>query len=398
MQLLTSNTNLSSTLARLLRRCVRTRWAVAWASTHAPEFELLFQQRSKISQLTVGTHFYQTHPDFIEAFIEHPNGQFILSPGGVFHPKVYYFEHEQGRWDCIVGSANFTKAGFSCNIESGIWLSENDVGATELRSKLVSALDSYKTLGTQLSPENLQEYRTKWTAKQQLLRELSEVHSDMDASDGAPESLLRKPILTQSWSEYFATVRYDTEHNTEGRLLVLEEAARLFGKHGSFSHFGYDDRRGVAGFIRTNDFEWLWFGSMKGAGCFMQAVNQNNERLCDALDCIPQNGVVEEANFRGFIQGFESAFRRSGIATATRLLAFKRPDYFVCLSSKNQAELHRAFNIRGSITLSRYWPEVIEQIQDSPWWNSPEPNSEGLEQRIWRCRTAFLDVPFYSQQ
>src|SRR4051794_26315302 len=95
-------------------------------------------------------------------------------------------------------------------------------------------------------------------------------------------------------------------------------------------------RRGIAGIDRNDDFDWLWFGSMKGAGYYKQAINQNNRQLSGALDEIPLEGEVTRNHFERYLSLFRGAFERWGIATATRLLAIKRPGYFVCLDSKNR--------------------------------------------------------------
>jgi HKD family nuclease len=395
MRFLATNSDLEAALAGLLKRCKRARWAVAWASSSAPGFELLTQQQSKIAQLTVGTHFYQTDPEFIAAFIEHSNAQFVLNPSGVFHPKLYYFEHGSGRWDCVVGSPNFTQAAFSSNSESAVWINQEDTGAIAAHEEIVSALDAYRTLGRSVAPEDLEAYRAVWARQQKRLGPLSGTYSPPTRSKKAPRSPLDVPIFKESWKQYFRTVKEATEHATDGRLAVLEEAARLFRKHGRFSDIDHEGRRGIAGLGRTDELDWQWFGSMKGAGYFKQAVNENNAQLSDALDRIPLTGEVGRADFDAFVQRFSSAFERSGTATATRLLAFKRPDYFVCLDSKNRKQLCEAFDIPKHVDLDDYWSKVIERIRDSNWWNAPEP-SGGLERRIWRCRVAFLDVRFYS--
>src|SRR5947209_1660220 len=90
-------------IGRLIRKCKRLRWAVAWASHNFGLCQLLEKHESKIHQLTVGIHFYQTHPDFIAAFLNRPTVHFVMDLGGVFHPKLYLFEHDDGGWDCIMG-------------------------------------------------------------------------------------------------------------------------------------------------------------------------------------------------------------------------------------------------------------------------------------------------------
>ena len=92
MRFLTTSSDLEAAVSRLLKQCKSLRWAVAWASSHAPGFKLLSKHRAKIEQLTVGTHFYQTDPDFIAEFAGHPCARFVMDPSGIFHPKVYYFD------------------------------------------------------------------------------------------------------------------------------------------------------------------------------------------------------------------------------------------------------------------------------------------------------------------
>jgi hypothetical protein len=46
------------------------------------------------------------------------------------------------------------------------------------------------------------------------------------------------------------------------------------------------------------------------------------------------------------------------------------------------------------MTYDRYWDEIIERIMDSPWWNSPCPQSE-TDAIVWNGRAAMLDAIFY---
>jgi hypothetical protein len=70
------------------------------------------------------------------------------------------------------------------------------------------------------------------------------------------------------------------------------------------------------------------------------------------LDWTPLGGPVQRGDYEAFIRGYKAAFPkrngqpfRHGLATATRLLAMKRPDYFVCLDKANQPGLSREFGI-----------------------------------------------------
>jgi len=164
--------------------------------------------------------------------------------------------------------------------------------------------------------------------------------------------------------------------------------------HEHFHEMDNDARRGIAGIFQTKELPWLWFGSMKGHFFFPKAINSNSRAVSDALDEIPVTGEVTRTHFDQYISLIRRAYDKSGTATATRLLAFKRPDYFVCLDSKNRDKLCEAFDIPKSVDLDDFWDKVVQRLTDSNWWNAPEPTGE-LERRIWQCRAAFLDVRFY---
>ena len=86
------------------------------------------------------------------------------------------------------------------------------------------------------------------------------------------------------------------------------------------------------------------------------------------------------------------------IATASRLLAMKRPDVFVCFDNENKSKLCKDFGItQSNMTYERYWDEIIERIFDSEWWNSPKPDENEKNIGIWRGRAAFLDSLYYEE-
>lgn len=85
-----------------------------------------------------------------------------------------------------------------------------------------------------------------------------------------------------------------------------------------------------------------------------------------------QGCEVTQPEFDRYVAILRTAFDNVGVATATRLLAFKRPDYFVCLDSKNRDKLCEAFEIPKSVDLDDYWEKIVERITDSNWGNSPE--------------------------
>jgi HKD family nuclease len=394
MKFLSTPANVESEIGRLLRKCKRLRWAVAWASHNFGLCQLLEKHAAKIHQLTVGIHFYQTHPDFIAAFLNHPTVHFVTDLSGVFHPKLYLFEHGDGGWDCIMGSPNFTKAAFASNAEVAVHFDHQDAGAAQAYAELDATLDDFFSRGKAVDAKWLSAYRSIWQRQRRRLALLAGTYEAPETASQPKKSPLDVPLFLEDWPTYFNSVKDDKKHSTQGRLTIMEEARRLFTAQPHFCDMDDDDRRGIAAIFETNALRWLWFGSMKGHFFFPKAVNENAQGISNALDEIPLTGEVTQSHYEHYVAVLRHAYKKPGIGTGTRLLAFKRPDYFVCYDAKNCDKLCEEFKITKWVDLSNYWKKVVQRIIDSNWWNAPEPTAD-LERRIWKCRAAFLDVRFY---
>lgn len=397
MKFLCNPSEIESVLSKQLSTCKSVRWAVAWASCNTKLFSKLVESKGKIDQLVVGIHFYQTDPDFIEEFLDHPNVKFVMNPDGVFHPKLYLFEHDDGKWLCVTGSSNFTKGGLSKNSEVAVAFDNNDADANTSCVAIDTALNDYFTAESArtLTKQDLIAYRAMWKRQQRRLESLSGTYTKATKKKKPKTSPLDVPLFMMDWPAYYEIAKDDKGvHTTEGRLRVLETAHGFFLDHDHFSDMNDDSRRGIAGIYETKEIDWLWFGSMKGHGFFKQAINNNVPQISEALDEIPLTGEVTEEHFDQYLTKIKSAFENVGVATATRLLAMKRPDCFVCLDSKNRDKLCEEFKIPKNVGLDDYWGLVVARLMDSNWWNAPEPH-DPHQKRIWRGRAAFLDVMFY---
>ncbi len=393
MRILSNAQEIHKELKRLIRKYTKYNWAVAWASTSFDGFELLTKNKRRIHRMAIGIHFYQTHPDFIREFADVDGVKFIMRPDGLFHPKVYMFEDGEGRWECIVGSANFTRSAFSTNSEMAVLISSDDLGADEAYQDVVETIEAYWSEGRRVDRSDLASYADVWRRKRKSLESISGRYGDLNKPVKSPMDI---EIFKITWQEFFQRVQNDQHHSLHGRVKVLEAARDLFHSHSHFKDMTVEARKGIAGFGGDEEIDWLWFGSMKGAGYFKQAVNQNNDYISLALDQIPLEGSLSSKQYQGFADLFQKAFESggAGIATTTRLLAMKRPDYFVCLDSKNKGGLCKAFGIPKSIRFDNYWDLIVERIIDSVWWCSEEP-TDPVELAVWNGRVAFLDSLFY---
>jgi phosphatidylserine/phosphatidylglycerophosphate/cardiolipin synthase-like enzyme len=113
-----SSAEVSAALKRLMQAHSQFYWATAWGSDNSALSELI-RQRSKIVKLVIGTHFYQTPPDFLANF-EGSEAVRAVPPQGIagtFHPKTYLFVSAE-RSAALIGSANFTRAAMESNVEA----------------------------------------------------------------------------------------------------------------------------------------------------------------------------------------------------------------------------------------------------------------------------------------
>lgn len=394
MKLISNNKTLVRTLSRLIEAHSETTFAVAWASSGNSIFELLKEHSSRITRAIIGTHFYQTHPDVLDSFQGNSNVRFILQPNGVFHPKLYLFRSDN-RWAALIGSANLTSGALTTNSETMLLLGGAEWEPTTLRDEIVDLIDKYWQMAAPIGDSEAKTYREVWDRKQPALRRLIGQYGSSSTTKPPTAS----SVMSAGWERYFGLVKTDRYHGFQERCELLASVAIAFVEHQTFASMELPLRKTIAGLPNNHDKRWPWFGSMRGAGYYHKAINENNKHLSQALDEIPLRGMVSRAEYDKYIDEFIKAFPngRHGIGIISRLLALKRPDQFVCLDSKNQDGLCSDFGItRTGMTYDRYWDEIIERILDAPWWNSKRPE-DATEAAVWDGRAAMLDAIFYEE-
>ncbi len=339
--------------------------------------------------MIVGTHFYQTHPDFLEEFIGNESVRVASSSGGVFHPKLYFFTMRDG-WKCIIGSANFTSAAFSRNDECAALLDdEND--EFEFGEMKNDYFDEVFSKGMKLTKQGINKYRSAW--RKAYLR-----RRDLQGGYGDKKRTRENPICELSWEEYLLEVKNDPNLDFKIRMNVLNDARSIFKKN-KFVKLDSETRQNIAGVSRVGNEgkeKWDYFGRMMRATNFQKEIGKNNIAISEALDAIPSSGKVSKKQYSIFASKFKELFSSESLGTGTRLLAMKRPDYFLCLSGANKDGFCADFGIPPNrINLNNYWDEVVERVMDCAWWNSERPKNKE-ERKIWEGRAALLDVFYYN--
>ncbi|WP_027037088.1 phospholipase D family protein [Mesorhizobium ciceri] len=370
-------------------------WAVAWGAC-SPLSERLFEHRTKFRNVTFGVAFSQTDPDIVDALVGVPNAYVATKfPRGTYHPKVYGFR--RGKWAAaIIGSANFTHGGLGHNHEAAVAI----IGTAEERA-LVDILQFAETsanYGQEVTKAYAAAYRASCKRAAGLPKPpRNPVPTMTDAANAE--------LLTMEWADYLRRMRASRAHNVGQSLELLGIARRWFAEKLSFANFSPPRRKAVAGIIgkyqKTDaelDRDWGWFGSMRGMGDFANRIENNDRSLARAIDGIPRSGEVTRPQYERFCVLFRQAFagsaRTGGVPTATRLLAMKRPDTFLCVCRPNIVAAADALGFaRTTLDLDNYWERVVEPIRLSVWYNVDKP--DGTNGELWEARAAMLDVLFY---
>ena len=290
MRLLTSSASLEEAFERLLTRHEHLSFAVAWASHNFPGYNQLLRYQRKIKRGIVGIHFYQTHPSFIEHFLDDKRIRFAKNSSGVFHPKLYLFETSAADWSCVIGSANFTAAAFSTNTEACLLFESSDGPPRVTKRRLDKTFASYWEEATYFKPDELKRYRFFWALFGQRRKGMATEFSDK----GRGKSPLATPLLGMSWDNYYERVLRDPHHGVDGRIAILNEAHQLFDSKASLSRMSRPERQRIGGFALGGALDCRWFGSMFGAGTFKSIINANSKRLSEALDRIPFSRLLKK--------------------------------------------------------------------------------------------------------
>lgn len=398
MILLTDSKNFEKQFLRLLDKFSKYYWLTAWAGVNSKSFEKLMQNRQKIEKIVVGIHFYQTHPDFIETFLETENVKYIKQPEGTFHPKLFLFYNNDGDWELIIGSANFTNAAFTINTEISSLIKSTDFNASEVLKQVFSIINTTWGESKSFDEDELNDYRLIWKNNRPKINSLSGSYGSHNFNK-KNKPIYLVPVAKMDWQEFMNKVYNDKHHSLISRIKVLKTAKSLFRKVESFNELSEDERKFIAGIPNTlqvdKDVDWGYFGSMKGAGVFKKRIIENDENISKALDEIPLSGQITKIHYQRFLKYFTLTINGNYLATASRLLAMKRPDVFICMDSKNRSALCKDFDIiQLGLDYERYWNEIIERIYDSEWWLNPKPKDK-IERSVSDSRAAFLDSLYY---
>ncbi|SEL54811.1 hypothetical protein SAMN05216262_11370 [Colwellia chukchiensis] len=187
------------------------------------------------------------------------------------------------------------------------------------------------------------------------------------------------------------------------RLRLLDYLSSICDK--SFSDMSEEDRLAFAGKhtarhdISVYDFDVEWFASTRAANTFHQYLQTKPQAFDQALAHIPLAGEVTESDYLRFVDAFKAIFaaddsaKNATLSVATRLLAMRRPDQFIALTSTKMSSLSVGLGVvkLNQQSFDDYWHEMILTLRNTAWWRSDKPSDE-TELKLWQYRATLIDL------
>lgn len=381
-------------LLQLIKDCHSFQWATAWAS----ESEVLDAaiNSNKMTSFIIGTHQYFTAPEVLDKCLDIPEVRVMHPKGPMFHPKLYVFFIGE-RIEVFVGSSNLTKGGLEKNIECGIFING------ESTSPSLQNLAAHVSALWQKANELDDDFITTYKANHRRVRSAQQELEDFVKIEKPKKSSLSADDITphkMNWSEFLDLVKRDKMHGLDKRLSVLSQARQLFAKAISFADLEEEEQMCIAGILQPserNDVNWAYFGQMSSYGSYTPILKRHAKLFSKALDKIPLQGKVTHEHYKAYLSAFLKipGASKTWTGMGTRLLAMKRPDYFVCIDGANRYGLCTHFSVAPTTTnLSNYWERIIKPMMMTPWWDCDMPPKKS-DQQTWMGRAAMLDAIYY---
>jgi hypothetical protein len=154
------------------------------------------------------------------------------------------------------------------------------------------------------------------------------------------------------------------------------------------------------------NFDSEWFASTKTAKVFHTLLSKQASDFDQALSFIPLTGDVTPTQYQQFVNAYKKIFsccttdkvngEKAPLAPATRLLAMRRPDQFIAITSAKIDVLCQGLGIVkfNNFDFDSYWQDLIGTLRTFAWWHQSEP-SDARERKLWQARAILVDLFFY---
>lgn len=395
IRILTCAEDSLSALKKLTKWADEIHMAYAWVTSNngkADHWESI--PLSKIKRAVIGIHFAQTEPLALRALSKSSKTlKVIEDTKGVYHPKLI-IGIKGNSMSAILGSSNLTTGGFFGNTEINVLIE----GSNELEalSSLNDFMDEQWESPRAFVPDK------EWLERYELAYKNRPKPPRVPKNEQSNSTVIQdENEIAVSWRKFYdliveqelrtlgdGYVIHVFDHEDGSYMQVVEDCRKAFYKYNSFAEMPEKERKLVSG---LGGGPAGLFGSMKGAGTFKNIVNQRPKIISKCLDTIPLKTKLSLPVVEKYLKSMLDV-EGINLGTATRLLAMKRPDYFLAINDGNKKRIRDIFGPAPS-TVSGYI-RFHEKLWSFPWFNSPEPTKKN-ELRVWKARVALLDAVLY---
>ncbi len=235
----------------------------------------------------------------------------------------------------------------------------------------------------------------------------SSEHITTEATSSPIEQILKTLLDNQlniSWKEYLTAINgLPANYKIAPSLKLLNLADGLMNQLNSGVLESTQLERYLIGGIADSktlkeyqlDTELL--GGMSSFASFKKILKNDPAGVQKLLKIIPANGRIDGWHYMQFTDGYRQLFEANGtkqapLYPATRLLAMKRPDQFVCISPETDDSFYQTLAIKPlkKQDFTRYWDDIILTIQKTEWFKQDMP-MDPSQLAIYRARVSLLE-------
>jgi len=399
-RVITSAQELRTEFSKALKSASAVWIATAWARDGWVLDEL--SKRGLPVNAVIGRSFSGTTPDAIERLVALGGDIRIVPDGlGVFHPKMYLFERQNGGL-VILGSANMTEAAFHSNVELSI-AADLVFGDTK---KLVDTWHDFAKDTEPMNEESVALFRQAWDQTEWRSCEHMAIMADAKLMEH-PEELSpgAMSVLGLSWRAYEKLLRSMCWENGEKKLGVgpswletIETVQPLLSD--KFPLSGTTEFNHVIGRApKDGSVDYGWFGRLTASGNTVTKVGKDEHirskfkrAFISVRKAKDDDEVVDEAKK---VWNIASEEKGLGPAVITRFLTLLRPDRFFSVNNKSLDGLGLLLGCpKSRLKQEAGYCEALRLLWSTPWYRSTQP-SEKVSRQIWDARVALLDVLVY---
>lgn len=398
MKLLRSAEEIGKEISNCIKKYNYISFAVAWIKNNKI-YQKLLKNKDKIQFSTVGIDFAGTDVDVLKDFQNSDNVK-IYKGKHTFHSKIYVF-YNKTRYAVIIGSANLTNGGMFQNDECAVLFTEKDgIFLDNILETLEDYFDKAKIITDGIIETYSKEYETIQDNNNSIVKRLESTKQKIDE---APYSNLK-------WEEVSEIIQQIAFID---RIGMLNDIQKIFKKLNNsnikFENLELDDLRMIIGNSKDVNNKYRALGGLSASGNAQNILlNIDNtkkiefKKISETLDKI---GLLNEDNIchlfsEDFVRNFLVTIMSvdgCGISTATRLLAVKRPDLFLCVNKENQNSIKELFGFKISGTDERKiekYIQLLKIIYNTDYFNHKLTKDEKQDKAlvaISKYRVALLD-------